>query len=654
MKSIVVAVGLTALSAFGQTNTIENVMYVVKLRPSGRTSEKVDIPASAFRDIAPVPISAPPPHRAAKLHPRLPAYLAKHSDSEIVDVLLNFRSDIKVPRLPHFNRGDADDSPANQAVAAARQALIDGVKRQRAARTAERLKVIGKLYDLTIVDTSWLADIWHVRMPAGKVRTIAQEPDLISIEPALEPGPPPPYLPVSTGRGRLASDWLYALPTFFDTSWLYVGLLDTGVDKPHIQLEQRTGDAMSPNLPPGSFSGCGNRYNRPPIGIWADCVHTTTGCLTVTVPTGGIDPGDSANHGTASAAIITANSLQPVGANGYGHDDYHGVSKSTVDSYKVYNQLGLDYDAVRRAFDLSIQAGDEIILAEMQDTGGEDGTISTEAEAAFDAGSIVIAPVGNTLQINAVGAPAAARKVLGIGSIDALSGTQDTQQVQGPTADGRIKPDVQMPTNVETAQSSSVQLCYNAETQSYGRVCLQNYGGTSAAGAFGAAAAGALFRFFCDSCYQKTTTLPCGKEPGMLYAAMITHGAVSYPFNNTSGAGPVTLPNGYGDLANGSVSMNYWQSADVSYNLSNSTYADLTTAIWWPETAAGGHSYYKIDLIDPQGVIRASSSDSNSVFQKVKFTGPVTGIWTMRITPVSMVGYDGSVYFGAFTRCTSC
>src|SRR5436190_5634922 len=86
----------------------------------------------------------------------------------------------------------------------------------------------------------------------------------------------------------------------------------------------------------------------------------------------------------------------------------------------------------------------------------ENGMIAVAADSAFDAGAVVIAANGNFgSAAGSVNSPANARKVLGIGAVDVRTGATPDFQGRGPTTDGRTKPDIQAPINVERASNAS-------------------------------------------------------------------------------------------------------------------------------------------------------------------------------------------------------
>ena len=99
---------------------------------------------------------------------------------------------------------------------------------------------------------------------------------------------------------------------------------------------------------------------------------------------------------------------------------------------------------------------DRVIVAEMQGSGDDRSAIAVAADNAFDAGAVVIAANGNNGPAGStVNVPANAHKAIGVGNFDVQSGAQVTSQSRGPAPDGRFKPDIQTPTNTETASNAS-------------------------------------------------------------------------------------------------------------------------------------------------------------------------------------------------------
>ena len=100
------------------------------------------------------------------------------------------------------------------------------------------------------------------------------------------------------------------------------------------------------------------------------------------------NPSDQCNHGTASAGLITGNGR--LGAN------RRGVSAISVDSFDVYGNDCLvgGADTVE-GFETAVSWLDKVIVAEIQLHASETSASSTAADAAFNAGSVVIAANGN-------------------------------------------------------------------------------------------------------------------------------------------------------------------------------------------------------------------------------------------------------------------
>ena len=76
--------------------------------------------------------------------------------------------------------------------------------------------------------------------------------------------------------------------------------------------------------------------------------------------------------------------------------------------------------------------------------------------AVEETGAAVIAANGNFGPgAGTVRSPAIAHRVIGVGAVDVNTRLTMDYQSRGPTPDGRIKPDIQAPTNTETASRAS-------------------------------------------------------------------------------------------------------------------------------------------------------------------------------------------------------
>ena len=191
--------------------------------------------------------------------------------------------------------------------------------------------------------------------------------------------------------------------------------------------------------------------------------------------------------------------------------------------------------------------------------------------------------------------------------------TRYASQSRGPAPDGRFKPDIQAPTNSETA--SNAQRHRPAESSA----------GTSGATPYAAGAA-ALLRNWLRG--------PSGSiDPGQVYAQLILSGQRPVPVRQHRGLRrPIELPtNGWAWW--GKVSVSNGQTHRHPHRPSAaSAPTRFDAALWWPE---GGfrifgfeidfHSDIDLSLIDPGGSTRASSISIPSVFERVACRGPRGG-----------------------------
>ena len=329
----------------------------------------------------------------------------------------------------------------------------------------------------------------------------------------------------------------------------------------------------------------------------------------------------------SSGAIMMANASQG--------NAYRGVTAAKLDSFKVYNCAGLVTDAAIRGFEAAIAAGDHVIVAEMQGSGSESSSISAAADAAFDAGKIVIAANGNFGPASGtVRSPANAHKVIGVGAYNVQSLVTPSYQSRGPTSDGRIKPDLQLPTDTETASNAS-------------DTALRVFGGTSGATPYAGGMA-LLWRNLLESLFVFFTP-----APGDVYSFLIVSGPVAYPnFDNTQGVGKASmLPTG--GIWRGRVSVSNGQTIDVTVIATggSGTYPNLRAALWWPEGVSQSHNNIDLRIVDPSGVVRASSLSVPSVFERATVAGPVSsGTWKVRITGTSVPAAPQTVYWAAIVE----
>ncbi|MCX4248013.1 S8 family serine peptidase [Paraliomyxa miuraensis] len=164
----------------------------------------------------------------------------------------------------------------------------------------------------------------------------------------------------------------------------------------------------------------------------------------------GPEPGDSpsqANHGTRVLAMLAGS--DPGTFMGVAP----GVSVILSKTEDATSETPIEEDYYVAGLEWIEQQGADIFTASLgyidwyqyADLDGQTAVTSIAVDAAFDNGLIVLASMGNSgpAPMTLI-APADAQGALGIGAVD-LSGAVAGFSSRGPTADGRIKPDVAAP-----------------------------------------------------------------------------------------------------------------------------------------------------------------------------------------------------------------
>jgi serine protease AprX len=528
-----------------------------------------------------------------KIHPVLRTMLDERAADDREQILINLRDEMTLPRFPEPAMDEPRESETNRAVTQRTEELIREITGRRAENRERLARELSESYESEVLETYWLVNAMLVELPLSAVRDLAEREDVQTVEPRYTGEEPPqntnPNDDVDDGRRLISSD------PYFNFTAPWIGLLDTGLRFTHTQFS-----------------------NPSHIDFRRDCVNGGTNCNTGP----NLNPNDDFwNHGTSSAGIITANANQG--------DAYRGVTSITLDSWKVYPNTGLDQAAVVRAFQNAVQSLDRVIVAEMQGGGDELSTISQAADNAFDGGSVIIAANGNNgPAFQTVNAPANAHKVIGVGAVDVINlTTPDYQSRGGAQLDGRYKPDIQAPTNTETASNAS-------------DTALRSFGGTSGATPYAGGAA-ALARNFLLSIRSPI-------DPGQVYAHLILSGQ-RVAFDNTNGCGLLRLPTN-GLVFFGKVSVTNGATIDIPLNMGGG-FNVLDAALWWPETSTV-HNDIDLIIATPSGANHSYSTSTVSVFEKVRVTGaPLAhGNWIVRIRGFSVPGGSQTVYWAAHVR----
>jgi len=628
-----------------------NVINSVDIAQDGTPSLRrpTTIPPDNFRTepTDPAPKEAPVPSLPlVKVHPLLEKLLADLGPLARVNVLVNLRDDLIMPEFPDLPVGVTRDSPLGLQLKAEQDELIQKVLEER---TTHQTAFLGEfeshcveveeetgLCTVTLHQHFWLVNGFLAEVTLGAVAQIAAMDQVLFIQPQFGGEPPPTHDPthdtnanndVVDGRARINSDPYFNLPGMTER---VIGLLDSGVRATHTLLTGR-------------------------VGFLGDCVNGGANCNDTLANPGQFNTNDDCwNHGTSSAAIISGNNT--VG------NDFRGVTAITLDSWKVYPTSfgstgnctgGLDSAAAVRAFETAKQAFNPVLVAEMQARESNDnGMVATAANQAFDrgvSGSIVIAANGNftcpmgmpscTAPAETVASPASARMVIGVGAYDVESLATINTQNRGPAKDGgRIKPDIQTPTNTETASTGCPdgQGCFFPSN-----TALRVFGGTSGATPYAAGAAALLRNWL-----RRFNTF----DPGQVYVQLIEAGQRSWPYDNNEGAGDLQLitcarPN-WGKVSVAATG----STIDIPLSVGSGR-TGLEAALWWPERANEAHDDIDLYLIDPLGIERARGYSTDGVFERARVTGALApGTWKVRIKGYSVVSGPQTVYWVADVR----
>jgi hypothetical protein len=574
-----------------------NRIYQVTMDEYGQGSgfEMSVIPEDAFWEetIDPVPkeddVVPDPPQR---IHPVLAQMIAE-DPTAVKPVIILLEEDVQIPRFPDLPDGVRRDSPDGEPFAAQAQELINVLLTQRSASTQEFVAAAAELgVELRVVEQFWLINGFLTEIQLSQVESLLNISQLAYIQPRFAGEEPPQdgnaNNDVADGRFRIVSDPYFNL----NLTNGYIGLLDTGIRTTHVL------------------------FNNPShVDYIRDCVNGGKYCNNTNA--NGWNPNDSFwNHGTSSAAII-------VGNNRLG-DAYRGVTAITLDSWQIYDNGGLDTAAAVRAFQRAVAVLDRVIVGEIQASEGENGAIALAADNAYNAGAVIVAANGNFgPNAKTVRSPGLAHKAIGVGAYNVVSQAQYNNQGRGAAPDGRYKPDLQAPTDSETASNG-------------GNNALHVFTGTSGATPYAAGAA-ALMRNWLRQ--YKTW------DNGHVYAHLMNSGTLSWPnYDNTRGLGQLRMPVN-GVVWWGKVSVNQGTVINIPINIPSNR-RDLRASLWWPEARTEKHDDIDVHLIDPSGVEQAKGYSGVSIFERAQVPGSLAaGTWKVRIKGYNVKSGPQTVYW---------
>lgn len=597
-----------------------NIIYTVDIddaKPGrlhvGEVNEKLISRGNSFKSKKDDTQGEPPRDR-----PKIDVELVKLLDAKGSDyrtkVMISFTSKIRVPRFPEPVANEPRKSKANQKVLERTTQIIANLKQQRAESYDRRAKKLEQ-YKIKTIETFWLIDAMLVDMPLGALKELNEWPETIFF--GLNETNYPPPAPdgnnnndVQDARATIRSDPYFNL----GQNGGYIGLLDTGVTDTH-----------------EVFSSPDN------LDFLRDCVNGGANCNTGTLTTTDIWP-----HGTSSAGIISA---------GSGNSAAHrGVTDITLDSFRVYPARGAGgsvRNASVNAFQQALAVADRVIVGELQLGGDHWSDVSLAADAAFDAGAVVVAANGNVSNGPAsIASPGNAHRAIGTGRTDLGSAVPSNDQLEGPTTDGRLKPDVQAPSSSETARGNN-----NTD--------YRTFSGTSGATPYASGAAALLRNWLRGSSFSI--------DPGQVYAQLILSGQLTGPMNNTNGAGMIGLPVN-GRASWGKTTVSRGDVIRIPFNVSGTNNVVVDAALWWPEGHEGPvlgnnaivagmfdnfHSDIDLRILDPNGSIRAVSQSINSIYERARATGTIQpGTWIIEIRGYDTWASNHTVYWAAHVSRT--
>jgi hypothetical protein len=538
------------------------------------------------------------------------------SRAEFIDVTFVLRDPVDEPQLPSLNPLLPRDAPENAKRLATRLDAFEKLKAHRSAVQAPVIRAIEAAGGL-VGEQFVSCNCFVAKTPPDPLKTLIQNQDILHVELSESPTPPP----VDTNTANDIADAKLrfnhsVLSPYRATAGQSIALLDTGVRWTHTSLA--SGVSWQARL---------------------DCVFGGTGCATSS--NAGFNPDDNDwNHGTSTASILVGNTN--LGS------DHGGLLGSAIGSFKVYTASGLNRAATLRAFDAARAGGYDVIVAEMQDSDPSlSSALATAAASAFDSGIAVIAANGNAGQrcqtdangqtiAGQVGGPAHAKKVIGIGTYDINSSTDTPlNHCVGPTADGRVKPDILMPTRTEAASTTS-------------STATRSFSGTSGATPYGGAAAMLIRNFYFANGWDAS--------PGNVYAGLIANGSGSMlgPVSSRAGAGAVKLrPRSCSRWYNGWRTVSNGQVIDIPFDVGAGA-QDISMAIWWPE----GNDYHNnVDLTisNPAGTTRWHSSNVGNVWERINLKGVTgAGSWTATIKGTSVPRGPQKVWLLLHTKLPGC
>ncbi|HET9232547.1 MAG TPA: S8/S53 family peptidase [Candidatus Eisenbacteria bacterium] len=570
-----------------------------------------------------------------KIHPAL-LPLLQNPGARRETLLVTFVDTVHATPFPRVNHDIPLTEPSNLAALAGIDTLIQKIRSRRAgAYDLDSLDLVVN-FNAHLIEKYWIVQAWLLTLPLDQVLPLAARPRVLYIQPRRG-GEQPPQCPapgstpcptpapadgnaandVANGRCRIASD------PYFDAGLggSRIALLDAGVLRTH------------------------NAFTASTFGILRDAVAWPLSAnpgITDCTPTEIADPFD---HGTKSAAILIGGPWPSA--------CFRGVTRATLDVFRVFDgSNSLVPDAAIKSMQCAVALGVPVIVAEMQSYGPSYAAIGDMADQAFDMGHRIIAAVGNdpgsTTTSLAPAVPADARKAIAVGARLVTSDLTIAGQRWGETADHRIKPEIQAPTNAQVASSA-------------GPSAVSYYTGTSGSTPFAAGAASLMTQWLKNAGTN---------DPGATYVQLILGGKRSGPFPlptpglsaaDQIGAGALTLPTD-GTGVFGKIALDPCGcEVDIPIDV-GAGFREIQAALWWPERAevsngalVDTHSDVNLKILDPNGVEQGTPSNgAPGVFERMVHAPPSgnlsSGTWKLRVSGKTLRRPPQKVYWAVALR----
>jgi serine protease AprX len=126
-------------------------------------------------------------------------------------------------------------------------------------------------------------------------------------------------------------------------------------------------------------------------------------------------------------------------------------------------------------------------------------------------------------------------------------------------------------------------------------------------------------------------------QPDAVYAHMIMSGSKATTTDNTTPA-PAASSSRTAALTGAASRRSSTTRRSTSRSPSRRRATSSTPRSWWAELA-GTHNDIDLAVIDPSGVVRATSTSGPGVFEKVRVNRPIAaGTWKLRITGYKVSG----------------